>query len=208
MGNRGILSSLGAGLSLIVAGIIALSIVAGLVVVRGVKGLREDRSTPDVRMASVAAQKPVSTEPVVLGGAAARGDAASSVSSVSARRRAERGRRLRRGRGAQPDARRASEPGRSGDRQTAGSGLGSLPGADAGAGGSVVRAPSRRADPAGSLVDGVGRIAQDLTAPRPPGSPPVDIPQVTQDVTDVAGRVVGETQQTVADTVGGVPHLP
>jgi len=51
MGNRGILSSLGAGLSLVVAGVIVLAVVSGIVAFRGWPELREDTSVAQVPLA-------------------------------------------------------------------------------------------------------------------------------------------------------------
>ncbi|MDP9384890.1 MAG: hypothetical protein M3P50_06610, partial [Actinomycetota bacterium] len=85
MGNRGVLSSLGAGLSLVIAGVIVLVVASAIVAFNGWPGMDSD-STAEVRIARVAAPPRTAAEPVVVGGR--ESDTRRSSRRRSARRRA------------------------------------------------------------------------------------------------------------------------
>lgn len=196
MGNRGIVSSLGAGLSLVVAGACMLAVFTAVLAFRGFPEMRADRPAADVRIARVNAPKPVA-RPVVVG-------AGGRAQAVGARPGA-----------VLVDAGTDGSPGRSGGRRGARS---APPAVDArrqnartrpaGSGSTapaitatpqtvpLARKPAPRADPVGRATEGAQRIVDDVVGPKPAGSPPVSVPQVLEhtretvdSVTDDAGRV-------------------
>lgn len=202
MGNRGILSSLGAGLSLVIAGVLALLGVSAFVAFNGWPELREDRSSSAVSLAPVGASPDAERDAVVLGGGGARGESGrfTSVAGVAvavARREADRrraGRRTRGGRRAPANARR--------------------PGAEVGGTGPTDSGPNPAAGTNGSerasapdvvrdVQTGAERIVHDVVDPKPDGDPPVDVPTVVDHASGTVRAVLDDAGAAV-----GSPKLP
>jgi len=226
-----VLSSLGAGLSLVVAGVIALVIVSGVVAFRGWPGMRSDDRAAAVRVASVAAPEAAEdAEPVVVGSdsgtrrsarAARRGGPVASRGSSARRAGRDRTGDSRRpgtrsaGGGAREDADDAPGGSRGSDGSDGSGSRGSGPGSGSGGSGGSGSAPAgsgapavpRTPDPVGRAVEGVDRIVDNVTEPKPEGSPPVDVPGVVEDTTQTVDEVVEDTKPTVDETVEGTTQV-
>jgi hypothetical protein len=180
MGNRGIVSSLGAGLSLVVAGVIALAVVSGIVAFRGWPELREDASTAAVSLALLPERASgADAERVVLGGGKARAVPVARFSSSSASRRARRV-VVRPGRPRLPGP-RSGAPRRPAPRAAPVPSL--APVAPAAPASSPRRAPG----PVPRAVGGAGRVAEQVARH------PADLPAAVEGTTQVVHDVVGGT---------------
>jgi hypothetical protein len=187
MGNRGILSSLGAGLSLVIAGVIALAVVSGIVAFRGWPELREDTATAAIALAGrpggVADPAP---QPVVLGGGKARVVLRARAVSSSDSRRARRA-VVRPGRPRLPRARSG------GPERPAPSAVEAPAPA-----GPAVPVSSRRRAPAAitQAAQDAGRVADQVARH------PTDVPAAVDGTTQVVHDVIGGTS-AAADAVAG-----
>jgi hypothetical protein len=87
VGRRGILPSLGAGTSLIVAGVLLLAVVSSIIAFRGFPGLGPDVARPPLRLATPAAERTERTAPapIVVGASAGAATLAAPVRRSGAR---------------------------------------------------------------------------------------------------------------------------
>jgi hypothetical protein len=199
VGRRGILPSLGAGTSLIVAGVLLLAVVSSIIAFRGFPGLGPDAARPPVRLATPAADGTgrSAPAPIVVGATVGSATLAAPVrrpQASSARTHADG-----------PAVRIGSAP-------SAGSGSGSSPvvpisdpvtspppAATPSAGepdaGTETPEPTSRPRPVRQTVDRV----RDTVAPVPP--PPV--PPAAQPIVDEASGLV-DTANDVVDQAAGV----
>ena len=98
VGWRGILPSVGAGTSLIVAGVLGLAVVSSIIAFRGFPGLGPDVARPPVQLAMPAPDRDGAARPIIVGaGPQAVSFAAPAERVVRRRARSERAARTQRG---------------------------------------------------------------------------------------------------------------
>jgi hypothetical protein len=201
VGRRGILPSLGAGTSLIVAGVLCLAVISSLIAFRGFPGLGPDAARPPVRLATPAADGTgrSAPAPIVVGATAG-----SATLTVPVQRPGARG----------PTRTHADGPAvRIRNAPSAGSGASPVaPVSDpvtvppeatpsaAQPGTGTDTQPAERPRPVRQTVDRV----RDVAAPvQPPPAPPVVQP-VVDEVVGTANQVVDQAAGTADDLVGSV----
>jgi hypothetical protein len=206
VGRRGILPSLGAGTSLIVAGVLCLAVISSIIAFRGFPGLDPRDARPPVRLATPATDGPgrSAPAPIVVGATAGSATLAAPVrrpQASSARTHVD-----------DPAVRIGSAP-------SAGSGSSPVapvsdpvtappaatPSADEPDTGTP--APTARPRPVRQTVDRV----RDVTAPvQPPPVPPAVQPVVDQanGLVETANDVVDQAAGTADDVLGGVLTPP
>jgi hypothetical protein len=208
VGRRGILPSLGAGTSLIVAGVLCLAVISSIIAFRGFPGLDPRVARPPVRLATPAAdgRGRSAPAPIVVGATAGSATLAAPVRrprASSARAHADR-----------PAVRIGSAPS---------SGSGSSPVAPVGDpvtappvatpsasqpdSGTETPEPTSRPRPVRQTVDRV----RDAAAPvQPPPVPPAAQPVVDEaaGVVDTANDVVDQAAGAADDLIGGLLPSP
>jgi hypothetical protein len=189
VGRRGILPSLGAGTSLIVAGVLCLAVISSIIAFRGFPGLDLGVARPPVRLATPAADGAGRSAPAPIVVGATAGSAALTApvrrpQASSARAHAD-GRAVRIGRA--PSAGSGPSPAPLTDPVTAPpEATPSASGADTG---TKTPPPASRTRPVRQTVDRV----RDMAAPVQP--PPV--PSAAQPVIDHATGLVGTANGVV-----------
>jgi hypothetical protein len=207
VGRRGIIPSLGAGTSLIVAGVLLLAVVSSIIAFRGFPGLGPGAARPPVRLAAPAADRTGRTAPAPIVVGATLGSAALTA---PVRRPAAHG--SARAHADAPAVRIGTAPagdGGSGSSPTppvsdpvaetppAASPSTSRPGDGAQSTSSVQPRPVRRT---------VDRVRDVVPSVQPPPVPPAVQPVADEaaGVVDTANDVVDQTAGVADDVVGGL----
>jgi hypothetical protein len=204
VGRRGILPSLGAGTSLIVAGVLCLAVISSIIAFRGFPGLDPGIARPPVRLATPATDGPGRSAPAPI----VVGATAGSTTPAAPVRRPQ----------ASSTRTHVDDPAvRIGNAPSAGSGTSPVapvtdpvtappegtPSASGPDSATDTPAPTSRPRPVRQTVDRV----RDLTRPvQPPAAPPVAQPVVDQAsaLVETANDVVDEAAGAVDDVVGGL----
>ncbi len=202
MGRRGILPSLGAGTSLIVAGVLCLAVISSIIAFRGFPGLGPGAERPPVRLATPAADGTGRSAPVPIVVGATVG---STTPAAPARRPAARSERAHADGPAVPIV--TAPSGGSGASPVAPvtDPVAPPPAASPSSGqpDSPTETPTTRPRPVRQTVDDV----RDLAPPvQPPPVPPAVQPVVDQaaGLVDTANDVVGQAADAGDGVVGSV----
>jgi hypothetical protein len=198
MGRRGILPSLGAGTSLIVAGVIGLAIVSSIIAFRGFPGLGPDVARPPLQLPAPAADgdgRDAAAEPIIIGAGPTRVTLPAPLRVRHRTRSSERA------------ARTASQPRRTAPPSTP---LPTTPRpATPSPSTSAPASPSRSTPPAAHprpVRDAVDQARNVVPAVRTPAVPPAVQPvadQVNQAV-ETVNNAVDAAAGVVDDAVGGL----
>jgi hypothetical protein len=199
VGRRGILPSLGAGTSLIVAGVLCLIVVSGYVAFRGFPGLGLDGSQPPLRLARPVADDASPRARAIVIGAASPSLASIRVASrVRSEARAERARGGSPRVGAPPPAQAPSSDPTPTPTPTPAPAAGAdlAPPASSPVGeGQRTNQPAPQVRPVRDTVDQVRNVLAPVAPPPPPAAQPV--------VDEVAGAV-DQTVDAVDQTLGAL----